>query len=280
MPEKISFKQRIKNTINKYRFILRRKYIDIKFKPKNIVQSNSHVTLNIRKYGFYFNKNFSKENSIAGDILKKYQSISEDKIINFINEKKSKRDIKSKYKLSSPHFIGEDLLYKYASDPFFKENITEYFGFEPDIYQISFWLDFYDTQIREPLETQFFHRDGEDVKLIKTFLYLNDVSENNGPFEYISTSHLTPWKNLKPRNTLDDIKNIYDNRVDLKTFVGNAGSLIISDTNGFHRGKKVNEKYRALVTVTYCSKKPKIKKAKELISMTDLPKKFENYQNI
>jgi len=40
-----------------------------------------------------------------------------------------------------------------------------------------------------PSTTQFFHRDPEDVNLLKLFIPLNKINLENGPFQFISKSH-------------------------------------------------------------------------------------------
>ena len=70
------------------------------------------------------------------------------------------------------------------------ENISQYFGFKPYL-EVS-GSDYKNELSDIPIILNF-HRDPDDVKLTKIFFYLNDVSINNGPFQFIKTSHLKPW---------------------------------------------------------------------------------------
>ena len=52
----------------------------------------------------------------------------------------------------------------------------------------------------EAVSSQRWHRDPEDRKLCKVFIYLNDVDENAGHFTYVKGSHyLGKWGKLFPQ---------------------------------------------------------------------------------
>ena len=67
------------------------------------------------------------------------------------------------------------------------EIVSLYLGMWPRLNLISAWLN-YPTK-DAPKELQLWHRDPEDLKIIKVFIYLNDVDEKGGPFCYIPTTH-------------------------------------------------------------------------------------------
>ena len=107
--------------------------------------------------------------------------------------------------------------------------------------------------------SQRWHRDFNDRHLLKAFLYLGDVDEESGPFEYVPKTapgseleHLWPWRplgdNYPPEGELDS--KIAGRAV---TFTGPKGTLIFCNTSGFHRGGFARRKPRALATVTYSS---------------------------
>lgn len=99
------------------------------------------------------------------------------------------------------------------------------------------------------------HRDSPFTHQFKAICYLNDVDENNGPFEYIKKSHLK--KNilfaylkrfLKPgqyRFNDDEIPPLLSSQeLSIKTVMAEAGSIAYVDTKGIHRGKPLNEHVR------------------------------------
>jgi ectoine hydroxylase-related dioxygenase (phytanoyl-CoA dioxygenase family) len=111
----------------------------------------------------------------------------------------------------------------------------------------------------ERQSSQRWHRDFNDRHLLKAFLYLVDVDEETGPFEYVPRSapggeldHLWPWKPLgltyPPQDELE--QKLAQRSV---SFTAPKGTLIFCNTAGFHRGGFASAKPRALATVTYSS---------------------------
>jgi ectoine hydroxylase-related dioxygenase (phytanoyl-CoA dioxygenase family) len=111
----------------------------------------------------------------------------------------------------------------------------------------------------ERKSSQRWHRDFNDRHLLKAFLYLVDVDEATGPFEYVPRSapggeldHLWPWRPLGDNYPPDDelAARIEGRSV---SFVAPKGTLIFCNTSGFHRGGFASGKPRTLATVTYSS---------------------------
>ncbi|HEY8776044.1 MAG TPA: hypothetical protein VIM33_06120 [Gaiellaceae bacterium] len=111
----------------------------------------------------------------------------------------------------------------------------------------------------ERKSSQRWHRDFNDRHLLKAFLYLVDVDEETGPFEYVPRSapgseldHLWPWRPLGDNYPPDDelVAKIEGKSV---SFVAPKGTVIFCNTSGFHRGGFASGKPRALATVTYSS---------------------------
>jgi Phytanoyl-CoA dioxygenase (PhyH) len=111
----------------------------------------------------------------------------------------------------------------------------------------------------ERKSSQRWHRDFNDRHLLKAFLYLVDVDEETGPFEYVPRSapggeldHLWPWRPLGDNYPPDDELT---ERIEGKSvsFVAPKGTLIFCNTSGFHRGGFASGKPRTLATVTYSS---------------------------
>jgi hypothetical protein len=111
----------------------------------------------------------------------------------------------------------------------------------------------------ERQSSQRWHRDFNDRHLLKAFLYLVDVDEETGPFEYVPRSapggeldDLWPWRplgqNYPPENEFAE--KIADRAV---SFTGPKGTLIFCNTSGFHRGGFAKSKPRVLATFTYSS---------------------------
>lgn len=109
-------------------------------------------------------------------------------------------------------------------------------------------------------ETLKYHEDPEADKLIKVFIYLNDVDINHGPFTYVRGSHKLkiPNNKSKIRWTDDEIEAFYG-KDNIHHLTGSAGDVIIADTSGFHKGLHLKEDQRTMLTLYYLSEKVKIK---------------------
>ena len=110
------------------------------------------------------------------------------------------------------------------------------------------------------VSSQRWHRDFNDRRLVKTFLYLVDVDEGTGPFQYVPGSapggvkgELWPWRplgeNYPPESELE--QQIAEDGA--RVFTGPKGTLLFCNTAGFHRGGFATTKPRVLATATYSS---------------------------
>ena len=126
-------------------------------------------------------------------------------------------------------------------------------------------LEYIDVWYTPPVDakdrrsSQRWHRDFNDRHLLKAFIYLVDVDEETGPFEYVPRSapgneldHLWPWRPLGDNYPPDDelAEKIADRAV---SFTAPKGTIIFCNTSGFHRGGFAKSKPRVLATVTYSS---------------------------
>jgi ectoine hydroxylase-related dioxygenase (phytanoyl-CoA dioxygenase family) len=111
----------------------------------------------------------------------------------------------------------------------------------------------------ERKSSQRWHRDFNDRHLLKAFIYLVDVDEDTGPFEYVPRSApggeleaLWPWRPLGENYPPDDqfAERINGQSV---TFVAPKGTVILCNTAGFHRGGFARRKPRTLATFTWDS---------------------------
>ena len=108
--------------------------------------------------------------------------------------------------------------------------------------------------------SQRWHRDPEDKKTCKMFLYLTDVNEEAGPFIYIKGSHYGgKWGKLFPCQlpkggyiSPDEVSKIIPDS-DIKVCTGKAGTIIFCDTAGMHKGGYATKKERIMFTTGYHS---------------------------
>jgi hypothetical protein len=86
-------------------------------------------------------------------------------------------------------------------------------------------------------EAQFqsFHRDVDDWRFLKLFIYLTDVTDASGPHGYVRTSHRSTFGFRERRYQIAEVGAQFG--LDkLRTITGPAGTTFIADTLGVHRG--------------------------------------------
>ena len=163
-------------------------------------------------------------------------------------------------------------LLKVALDVKLLEIVASYLGLWPCLHSVAGWLN-YSTDA--PAETsQLWHRDPEDLKLVKVFIYLEDVEEAQGPFTYIPKTQ--PFGSRAPQALRCQAKRIDDDRMRRffpperwKVCTGPAGTMIVADTVGFHRGGKPTTGTRLLITFTYTSGIPFVERSLGVTAMPD-----------
>jgi hypothetical protein len=113
----------------------------------------------------------------------------------------------------------------------------------------------------ERVASQEWHRDPEDQHVVKVFLYFSDVDADAGPFEYIPRSaegfeygNLWPWGESERYPPAEELEAAIPASERVHG-TGPAGTLVICDTSGFHRGGYARTKPRILSTHTYVNKK-------------------------
>ena len=233
----------IKKNLRKIQYNIRL----LKFEKPNLAEDKDYFLVpNLRTNGINVFDKFYEHDSSAKKVLDDFNSVNPS-IINKIIKDKKKIHYKSSYRVYITDLFDKDSLMSFAKSDLINRNIKQYFGFAPVIRYISVWLDRTNDEYDKGIYTQNFHRDHDDIKLIKLFYYLTDVGPDNGPFQYIKTSHKNPWL---------DFSNYTDNQ--LVSAEAKKGSLVLADTNGFHRGLKLKNGFRILVSISYSSNSPKV----------------------
>ena len=107
--------------------------------------------------------------------------------------------------------------------------------------------------------SQMWHRDQEDISILKCFIYFKDLDKDSGALQYIpysSTSSNGKYSHIHPFPQLsgypgERIINQRIKRDDMITAVAERGSLVFIDTNGFHRGGLIKSYTRNIGIATY-----------------------------
>jgi hypothetical protein len=152
-----------------------------------------------------------------------------------------------------------DPLLQLAVSPELLDTVNLYLGLHSRLNQINYW---YTIPLKQPDRTrvasQNWHRDPEDSKLVKVFIYFAAVDENAGPFEYILQSRLGQryekmWPASSGRYPPPDQVEQHVAGTDRVVAVGPEGTIIFCDTSGLHRGGFALESARLLSVFAYIS---------------------------
>lgn len=139
--------------------------------------------------------------------------------------------------------------------------INGYFKLQSKLQGTEIWHTFYSNKKNQLMNAQRWHRDRCDLNIIKIYLYLNDVDEENGAMDFIPNSlrnkkyqnlskfsfgNIEPWK-VYPN---DDRINNLDKKEIIK-FIGKKGTIVFVNTVGLHRGGRALKKERLFCMWSY-----------------------------
>lgn len=126
--------------------------------------------------------------------------------------------------------------------------VERFFGCRPTISYMAAWWS-YATGIAAQ-QAENFHRDVDDWRFVKLFVYLTDVDEDSGPHIYVRKS--------AGLARLTDIRRCTDVEVaaafpaeDIVTMTGDAGTGFLENTFGLHKGRPLAKGHRLLFQAVY-----------------------------
>ena len=153
-------------------------------------------------------------------------------------------------------------------DPWFKivssrrllDLANTYVGMWSKLEYVDVWYSVPQPEAAERISSQRWHRDYNDKHLLKVFLYLVDVDESMGPFQFVAGSQPGgPYEDAwgwQPLGQNYPTEQELESRIPasaVQTFTGPAGTLLFCNTAGFHRGGFSTTRPRVLATATYSS---------------------------
>jgi Phytanoyl-CoA dioxygenase (PhyH) len=135
--------------------------------------------------------------------------------------------------------------------------VNAYRGEPVHLIDFDNWYTIPDPTAETRVKSQQWHRDPWDEHITKVFVYFSDVDEDAGPFEYVPQSapgeqygDLWPWQPEGVYPPQDEFEATIPSTEWLSA-TGPAGTVIICDTSGFHRGGWARLRPRILSTQTY-----------------------------
>ena len=130
--------------------------------------------------------------------------------------------------LQAPHLLA------FANDPRVLAIVEDSLGAKPTIAALRLWWST-PTPSGESEHAENFHRDIDDLRFLKLFVYLTDVDDQSGPHIYARGSHR--------KNTLTQLGRFTDEEVEaavgadtILRLKGPAGTSFLESTYGLHRG--------------------------------------------
>lgn len=124
------------------------------------------------------------------------------------------------------------------------EVVSTYLGYIPQLFEV-YVEKTVPVGESEPQFSQNWHRDPEEMRTLKVFMYLNDVDDSCGPFTYVKKSQPTsnnsyskifkqklPWGSYPPEAEV----NLKTDPKEHFVAVGKKGTIIFCDTAGLHKG--------------------------------------------
>ena len=138
--------------------------------------------------------------------------------------------------------------------------VNGFLGLCAELRSLAFWRNIV-LPGQPAAASQLWHRDHEDVTLVKLLVYLSDVATDAGPFCYATGSHRGKHRWLDPPTVVPQGTCRADDRAMAQvisrhrwqTITGPAATLILAATKGFHRGGLCVGQERLALSASYFS---------------------------
>jgi hypothetical protein len=99
-------------------------------------------------------------------------------------------------------------------------------------------------------DVQHFHRDPDDWRFVKLFVYLTDVDAGSGPHVYVKGTHRIPRAIRAHRYTRGQIE-AHHGAASITPILGASGTAFIADTYGIHMGEPPSDRPRLMLAAQY-----------------------------
>jgi hypothetical protein len=160
------------------------------------------------------------------------------------------------YHFSEEQLVANEDIQRLMCDPTFLAVAQAYLKTLPVFDLAAMWWTTGFQKEADSASAQLYHFDMDHNKWIKIFIYLTDVTPENGPHCYIEGTH-KPLS--KPGSLLDrgyaripdmDLREHYSPDR-FKEVCGPVGTIIAGDTSAFHKGKPVVHGHRLVLEFEY-----------------------------
>jgi len=142
-----------------------------------------------------------------------------------------------RYQFDEAALVGIPAVRRLLGDPSLVDLAGQYFESPPINDLVTMWWSapFGAASSRA---AQLFHFDMDRIRFLKLFVYLTDVDASTGPHVYVRGSHREkPAAFYRDRRFSDDEVAAAFPAADIRELCGPAGTVILADTSGLHKGK-------------------------------------------
>jgi hypothetical protein len=133
-----------------------------------------------------------------------------------------------------------------------------YLGQEVKISNIDYWLNLPSANGEGPISSQKWHRDFEDRRVFKVFVYLTDVDDSSGPLSYLPGSqpggrYESIFPTRPPLGVVVEEEQLsgFIDSTELHTFRLPRLAIVFVDTAGLHKGGYCKSGLRFAFTATF-----------------------------
>ncbi len=142
-------------------------------------------------------------------------------------------------------------LLNFANHPTILATVAQYLGAKPSISAIQSWWTIGEHNQNGNIHyDDIYHRDVDDFRFVKLFVYLTDTSLTTGAHSYIKGSHRSDLLTRRGPISDEEAKTNFDT-TDFETVTGFAGTAFLEDTWGIHRPLLAIEGRRLIFSVIY-----------------------------
>ena len=160
------------------------------------------------------------------------------------------------YRFTMNDLVNNPAIQELIMDPALIQIARDYLNCEPIFDFPAMWWSTAFLKEASSEAAQLYHFDMDRLKWLKIFIYLNDVTEENGPHRYIRGSHKIGAKpdHLLKRGYVripdEDLKEHYSKN-DFVEVCASAGSVFAGDTKCWHKGTPLQKGDRLVLEFEY-----------------------------
>jgi hypothetical protein len=171
--------------------------------------------------------------------------------------------------------VKSDLIVNLINDEALLEIVRRTLGATPTISDVGGWWSI--AGRKSAKDAQLFHRDVDDFKFLKLFIYLTDVTRDTGPHIYVAKSHNKNVGTKIRRYSVEEVETMFG-KENVMSFEEPKGSVFLVNTFGMHKGLLPVSDNRLLIQIQY-STLPVYVRNYSPLKRDDIKSKLDPYVN-